>query len=715
MSRLALRAITTDGPITDEDVEFLTAVSRIPRGTPKIKFLIELPVFRPALKVLKEQNYVTEGTRNYALNAIVDGLITYRVQPHLWTKEQWAVVQSKYGTECRTALMSIAARGYGVFPAFTPATTTNSIRAALAERIFGMEVVDREVERVCSSLTRLGFTSTSKDRGRKIRRCVADLMLFHRSDTLDVITDKSLAAAAAALPSPVNVKVIGTVSHALVDLGIIPVAFSRRTPRRGPLHANRVGVSDEWLCWCRRWQSASSLSERTKRGICNNLVTAGRWLNVYHPEFSSPAQWTLDLGLEFVRFVTKMRVGELVGGRCRHVSAGSRLMPHTQNGILSAMRRVFRDLQQWEWIETRFRPERGFATPLQIRRSFELSPRPIDEGFWLKLRAAALSLNNDDLPSTWKTIGRYWFPRELIRAVAVSWLFSGCRSDEIERLEVGCAHVEHVEAQGTIREAGPKQSFDQPMLRVPVSKTRGEFVKPVELPLLEAIQSWEAVRPRQAPVVDPTTKRPVHPLFAYRGRRIGENFINRTIIPILLRKAGLPKCDSRGPITSHRARATMATKLYSNESGMGSMEVMKWLGHRSFASTQHYLELTPTKLMRAFHRQGALSEKIRYVSVLVDPKPEANHPSIYYDLGHGWCTNHAYSACAHRMACARCDFYVPDNAAEALFKRQGQEYVKMLQQLDLTEDEQAAISGDSEAVATLLVRLAKAPVPSREP
>jgi len=714
MRHLTCRAISTNGPITDDDAEFLKSVAAIPRREPKIRFLIELPVFQPALKVLQEQRYVSNTARNYVLNAITDGLITFRNQPYSWSREQWASIQAKYGSEARTLLITVAARGYGIFPAFSPTSTTMFNRTVLAGRIFGKDVIEQEIQRVLLSLTRLGFHATSESRRVQLRRGIADLLLCQSSPCLDLITSKALEDYVAAAPSVSNVKVISTISWALVDLGIIASPFSRKSSRREPLHADRHGIGKEWQEWCRRWQAASALSDRTKHGICSGLVTAGRWLQLYHPDVETPEQWTLDLALEFVGFIGKLKVGELTGLRCHHASVGAPLMPHTQNGILSAMRRVFRDLQQWEWIETRFRPERGFVTPLQVRRSFEILPRPIDEGFWLKLRASALSLSDADLPKTWKSIGRSWFPFELVRAVAVTWLFSGCRSNEIERLEVGCTYRVRIEATEAHGETGPVEEFDQAMLRVPVSKTRGEFVKPIEEALLKAIQAWEKIRPHQPAIKDSTTKVLVQPVFAYRGRRISENFINQIIIPILLKKSGLPKQDSRGPITSHRARATMATRLYSNESGMGSVEVMKWLGHKSFASTQYYLELTPTKLMRSFHRSGALSEKTRYVSALVDPRPEAGRPSIYYDLGHGWCTNDAYSACKHRMACARCDFYVPSSDVQPQFKRQQGNFIKMLQELNLTEDEREAISGDAEAVSRLLDKLEGAPVPSSQ-
>jgi hypothetical protein len=187
--------------------------------------------------------------------------------------------------------------------------------------------------------------------------------------------------------------------------------------------------------------------------------------------------------------------------------------------------------------------------------------------------------------------------------------------------------------------------------------------------------------------------------------------LNTVVIPILLRKAGLPEADSRGAITSHRARATLATKLYNGASGLGPLEVMGWLGHTHFSSTQHYLELTPVRLMTAFHKGAKLTESLRMVGVVVDSRPGPGDPVFRYDLGHGWCTNPAYAACAHRMACARCDFYEPAEGFAATLERQAARYVRMLQQLDLTEDERAATTGDQEAVEQLRKRLDHEPTP----
>ena len=140
---------------------------------------------------------------------------------------------------------------------------------------------------------------------------------------------------------------------------------------------------------------------------------------------------------------------------------------------------------------------------------------------------------------------------------------------------------------------------------------------------------------------------------------------------------------------------------------------MRWLGHRRLASGQHYIALTPTQLMTAFHKSSKLTETLRTVSVLVDRHPEPGQPILRYDVGHGWCTNPAYAMCAHRMACARCSFYQPAQAFAETLARQKNRYVHMLQQLDLSDDERAAVAGDAEACERLVSRLAEEPTPDQ--
>ena len=103
----------------------------------------------------------------------------------------------------------------------------------------------------------------------------------------------------------------------------------------------------------------------------------------------------------------------------------------------------------------------------------------------------------------------------------------------------------------------------------------------------EAIGEWEAIRPQQPLLIDRKTGERTAVLFCFRGRPLSTRYLNSTLIPMLCRKAGVPLHDARGRITSHRARATIASQLYNAKEPMTLFELQAWLGHRSPETTQH--------------------------------------------------------------------------------------------------------------------------------
>ena len=183
----------------------------------------------------------------------------------------------------------------------------------------------------------------------------------------------------------------------------------------------------------------------------------------------------------------------------------------------------------------------------------------------------------------------------MIRALAVVWLFSGLRRDEIMRLRVGCIRWQESPA-GADGSADPRRKIC--LLDVPVNKTGTAFTKPVDGVVGEAVGAWEAVRPPQPPWTDPKTGERVQVLFSHRGRRIGSSYLNGRLIPLLCSKAGVPLDDARGRITSHRARATIASQLYNAKEPLSLFELQEWLGHRSPEATRHYTKISPTKLAK---------------------------------------------------------------------------------------------------------------------
>ena len=418
-----------------------------------------------------------------------------------------------------------------------------------------------------------------------------------------------------------------------------------------------------WLEWTRRWFETSTLSRSAGTHTYYALIKAGRWLYREHPDRTDPGSWDRQLVAGWIAAVDRLQVGELSKSlnanymRARH---GGPLSPRSKAHLIWSLRTFFRDLQEWEWIERRFDPRRAFALPRSIKALIGPDPRVISDEVWAKLMWAGLNLTTADLPRHGQPggNGKPWYPLELVRAVAMLWLFAGLRVDEILRLPVGAVRWQH---QHDCEDGDQRVC----LLDVPTNKTGTAFTKPVDRTVGDAIEAWETVRPPQPRFEDRKTGELVDVLLAYRGARLGEKYVNQVLIPLLCRKAGVPREDVRGQITGHRARATIASQLYNAKDPMSLFELQAWLGHSSPHSTQHYARITPVTLTKAYTDAGYFARNVRAIEVLLDRDAittgaaGGGNPFEFYDLGHGYCSYSFFEQCPHRMACARCDFYIP--------------------------------------------------------
>jgi hypothetical protein len=115
---------------------------------------------------------------------------------------------------------------------------------------------------------------------------------------------------------------------------------------------------------------------------------------------------------------------------------------------------------------------------------------------------------------------------------------------------------------------------------------------------------------------------------------------------------------------------------------------------------------------------GYFARNVRTIEVLIDREavlqgaPVGGQPWQYFDLAHGYCTYTFFEQCPHRMACARCDFYVPKGSSKAQLLEARGNLQRMLAQIPLTDDERAAVEDGSAAVERLLERLADTPTPA---
>ena len=438
------------------------------------------------------------------------------------------------------------------------------------------------------------------------------------------------------------------------------------------------------------------------------------WLKRHHPEVTRPQQWTRELGLEWVTAVDRMKVGEYATCPTHLRQVGQPLLPRTKDNYLGTTRAFFRDLQEWEWIPRRFDPGRLFATPRSIKALIGPSPRTISDDIWARIMYAGLNLKPDDLFSS---SGGSYYPLEFVRALAVIWLFAGLRSDDIVRLRLGCVRWQQdevpVQPAGEILAAGAVCLLD-----VSVNKTGTAFTKPVDPVVGVAVKAWEQVRPSQPSLMDAKTGEVVDFLFCYRARPLSINYINDSLIPMLCQKAGVPFKDVRGNITSHRARATIASQLFNSRQPMSLFELQAWLGHRSPSSTRSYVSVTPTRLSKAYADAGYLERNVRAIEVLIDndavkaAAAVTGEPWRYYHLGHCFCTYEFFDQCPHRMACARCDFCIPKGSNRAQLLEAKTNIKRFLQEVPLTDGERAAADGDLGALDRLITMLSDKPTPS---
>jgi integrase len=638
-----------------------------------------------------------------------------------WTDEDWVFLLGRDQAEFRRHAPAwagdevrpyLAAHAYllGSFTGFDQ--LGNFQRFTLARQIFGRDRLGSEIGRARAVLAEWGYRLGDND-DKLLPMVACRLFLLNRSPHLDDLTTELFNRVRhdRLLPGT-QMNTLHALQRAVSALGFC------EAPRQGTgRHSARAsGGAPEWERWVDRWHQTTTLTPRTRGTVRSNLLKVGRWLQAEHPDVADPADWTRQTCATWVARLERMNVGDYVqrtvGLKDR---IGKPLEASSKEGQLAALRKFFSDCQEWEWLPRRFDPLRALATPRSIAALLGPNPRVIADDIWAKLLWAGLNLDQDDLP---ETRSGHFYPIDLVRAITVTWLFSGLRSDEIARLRVGCIRWQHedVPISGDSDQVLARDAVC--LLDVPTHKTGTAFTKPVDPILGQAIESWQAIRPDQPLFVDRRTAEQVHLLFAFRARRVSSSYINNTVIPMLCRKAGVPDADVRGNITSHRARSTIASQLYNAKEPMTLFELQAWLGHRSPQSTQYYAKLTPATLTQAYTDAGYFERNVRTIEVLVDRAAvesgaaAAGEPWQYYDLGHGFCNYTFFEQCQHRMACAKCDFYTPKDSSKALLLEAKDNLQRMLATIPLTDDERAAVDDGQLALDRLLEQLVDVPTPA---
>jgi integrase len=595
------------------------------------------------------------------------------------------------------------------------------VYVVLARKVFGREYMKVVGDRVQSLLVEWGYMR--RGTAAIVLRTIFEGLLYKRSPHLDELKIEDLQQMIARKPPRTGSYCVVALSRVLASMGTVPEAMEIKRPVKDKKlsPALTIGVPAEWCRLSRLWYDRATYSLKNRNKSYYFLLNVGRWLGKIHPEITSPADWTRALAAEAVSIVCQWHGGDWCSIDPAHVkSRGQILAPSTRAGRISILRIFFRDIQEWELIPRRFDPMRSMTTPKSLLALIGPNPRAIADDVWAKLIWAGLNLTVDDLPKK-GDLHRVPFPVtaypiEMTRALVITWLFAGLRSNEIVRLRLGCIRWQKDDV--TVPGTGDTLPADAVcLLDVPVNKTSTAFTKPVDRIVGEAIAAWEKVRPQGAKLPDPKTGELVDFLFLIRLARVGMTYLNKTLIPALCKKAGVPLADVRGNITSHRARSTIASQLYNAREPMTLFELQEWLGHSTPTATQHYAKITPLKIAKSYADAGYFARNLRAIEVLVDQDMvrsgrAATEPWKFYDLGHGYCTYDFFEQCQHRMACAKCDFYMPKESTAALLLEGKTHLLRLLQEIPLREAEQAAIEDGVAAYERLLSNLADVPTPA---
>jgi integrase len=219
-----------------------------------------------------------------------------------------------------------------------------------------------------------------------------------------------------------------------------------------------------------------------------------------------------------------------------------------------ATRTFFRDCQEWEWIDRRFDPVRALAVPRSVSALIGTNPRVIADDVWAKLLWAGLNLDSSDLPGN---SADTYYPMELIRAITLTGLFGGLRSDELSRLRVGCVRWQY-DGQPIAADSPDVLAEDAVcLLEVPAHKTGTAFTKPVDPLQGQSIEAWQALRPPQPTTLDRNTSEQVDMLFAVRAHPVAKKLHQPHDHPCALRQGRCPRAATSAatsPVTGPAPR-----------------------------------------------------------------------------------------------------------------------------------------------------------------
>lgn len=211
----------------------------------------------------------------------------------------------------------------------------------LARIVFGKDALEQAISRLEAELRKAGVPVFAQ-----LPRLLGQVLLTNHSPLLTDLSYECLQSVyERELPSGWKRELV-RLSALLSQLGIV----DRVLP---------FGMHSEWIHWCQRWYSASTIERQTRRRYYIHLLRVGRWLAQNYPDIRSPTQWTPALTQAFAQEVDRLLAGQWSARRPAlqsgaHAQEMGRLATETKVNYFQMLRTFFRDCRQWDWFQVEF-------------------------------------------------------------------------------------------------------------------------------------------------------------------------------------------------------------------------------------------------------------------------------------------------------------------------------------------------------------------------
>jgi len=593
---------------------------------------------------------------------------------------------------------------------------------------FGARSVGEQCERVYNALQGKGY-EVSETNVLSLRQGLCTLFVLNRSPYLEDLTEELVTEVRASGTHMHKAMVRVTVG--LQHLGIFSPRAEKETDFLDPPFEGD-GMAQEWYGWCMAWyERAVDLTPRIRRAYALRLLSIGRWAFEQAPSICAPDQWSEDLALRLRSHLCSWSYGQYAGNFAQRMleaqkRLGKPLQALSVTAYLIALRRFFTDLSRRPHalpgeparrISLPFDPKETLSTPIHLKRAIdEANPRDIDLRVWAKLAIAAATLSQSDLPQGAK------YPLSLYRALALLWVTSARRPNEIVRLRLDCLRENW--DQDMLDE--DNQPVDRPVqdlqtgkgpatifyLHIPPGKNFRSGWIWIPAYTAEAITAWKRERASEQRLIqDWKTDEQVDYLFCQRDHRVGSTFLNAYLIPLLCAKAGVDRHDARGKITGHRGRSTRLTLLRSN--GMSLEDLAEYAGHSDTKTIRRYVRDNPIQLHRRIRKADDMS---RIIEGVVDLQAASDgQPALRWFIGYDtdgepmFCGNQSYATCPHRLDCERCGMFIGGEKARLL--QAGANTLPVTSQVPMTPLETCVTNGDEVWAEACQAALKQIPAP----